>query len=88
MSKDSTLQDMPNGESRDKESDVEKAAADGDAAQSTDVNGATDKTVEDETNDPNIVGWDGPDDPEDPMHWSASKKWLNIAVLSVLTIIT
>lgn len=38
--------------------------------------------------DPNIVDWDGPDDPENPMNWPEKKKWLNIAVLSILTIIT
>lgn len=38
--------------------------------------------------DPNIVDWDGPDDPQNPMNWPDSKKWLNVAVLSILTIIT
>ena len=38
--------------------------------------------------DPNIVDWDGPDDPQNPKNWPDSKKWLNVAVLSLLTIIT
>ncbi|RYP53482.1 hypothetical protein DL768_001519 [Monosporascus sp. mg162] len=38
--------------------------------------------------DPNVVDWDGPDDPENPMNWSDTKKWLNIAVLSILTLVT
>ncbi|KAK3316618.1 general substrate transporter [Apodospora peruviana] len=38
--------------------------------------------------DPNVVAWDGPDDPTNPMNWSMKKKWLNIAVLSILTLIT
>ena len=38
--------------------------------------------------DPNVVDWDGPDDPENPMNWSDKKKWLNIATLSVLTLVT
>lgn len=38
--------------------------------------------------DPNVVSWDGPDDPENPMNWTDRKKWSNIAVLSILTIIT
>jgi len=25
--------------------------------------------------DPNLVDWDGPDDPENPMNWPVSKKW-------------
>jgi len=43
---------------------------------------------EEEKRDPNIVDWDGPDDPENPMNWPMKKKWMNIAVLSILTIIT
>jgi hypothetical protein len=38
--------------------------------------------------DPNIVSWDGPNDPLNPMNWPMKKKWLNIAVLSVMTLIT
>jgi hypothetical protein len=28
------------------------------------------------TPDPNMVTWDGPDDPENPQNWSQAKKWL------------
>jgi multidrug resistance protein len=38
--------------------------------------------------DPNVIGWDGPDDPANPMSWPDKKKWMNVATLSVLTIIT
>ncbi|KAL1866428.1 hypothetical protein VTK73DRAFT_4733 [Phialemonium thermophilum] len=38
--------------------------------------------------DPNIVFWDGPNDPHNPKNWPDSKKWLNIGVMSVLTVIT
>lgn len=38
--------------------------------------------------DPDVVSWDGPDDPQNPVNWPDSKKWFNITVLSVLTIIT
>jgi hypothetical protein len=38
--------------------------------------------------DPNIVTWDGPDDPLNPMNWTMRKKWSNIAVLSFLTLLT
>lgn len=44
--------------------------------------------VSDERQDPNIVDWDGPDDPENPQNWSPAKKWAHIAVLSVLTLLT
>lgn len=43
---------------------------------------------EEEDQDPNIVTYDGPDDPTNPKNWPDSKKWFNIAVLSTLTIIT
>lgn len=38
--------------------------------------------------DENIVDWDGPDDPANPMNWTGRKKWANIAILSALTLLT
>ncbi|KLP08485.1 related to multidrug resistant protein [Fusarium fujikuroi] len=38
--------------------------------------------------DPNAVGWDGPDDPNNPMNWPAKKKWTCIGALSVMTLLT
>ena len=38
--------------------------------------------------DPNVVTWDGPNDPLNPMNWTMKKKWTNIAVLSILTLVT
>lgn len=38
--------------------------------------------------DPNIVDWDGPEDPENPINWSEKKKWGNIAVLASITFLT
>lgn len=32
------------------------------------------------------VGWDGPDDPENPQNWSKSYKWLITIVCCLLTI--
>ncbi|KAG8922392.1 hypothetical protein FRC00_007490 [Tulasnella sp. 408] len=26
--------------------------------------------------DPNVVTWDGPDDPANPQNWSGKKKWI------------
>lgn len=43
---------------------------------------------EKEEQDPNIVDWDGPTDPENPMNWTDKKKWANIAVLSIMTLVT
>ncbi|MCJ1309978.1 hypothetical protein MMC25_003639 [Agyrium rufum] len=38
--------------------------------------------------DPNMVTFDGIDDPENAMSWSARKKWSNVAALSYMTLIT
>ncbi|KAL9074973.1 MAG: hypothetical protein Q9161_001903 [Pseudevernia consocians] len=38
--------------------------------------------------DPNIVDWDGPDDPKNPVNWSEKLKWANVAVISSITFLT
>ncbi|KAK3075697.1 hypothetical protein LTR53_000739 [Teratosphaeriaceae sp. CCFEE 6253] len=43
---------------------------------------------EQEAIDPNIVDWDGPDDPENPLNFTNGVKWGNITVLSLLTLMT
>ncbi|KAF4815382.1 Efflux pump radE [Colletotrichum tropicale] len=37
--------------------------------------------------DPTTLEWDGPDDPEHPLNWPDGK-WMNIAILSLLSIVT
>lgn len=37
---------------------------------------------------PNIVFWDGSDDPANPMNWSAKIKWSHIAIVSSITLVT
>lgn len=32
--------------------------------------------------DPNMVSWNGPDDPESPKNWKTSRKWLAVVVVS------
>jgi multidrug resistance protein len=41
-----------------------------------------------EQDDPNIVGWDGPDDPQNPLNWAPKKKWSIIAALGAITLIS
>ncbi|KAF2099723.1 MFS general substrate transporter [Rhizodiscina lignyota] len=41
-----------------------------------------------EPEDPNVVFWDGPNDPANPMNWSSSKKWGSIAVVSAITFLS
>ncbi|KAH9944642.1 MFS general substrate transporter [Amylocystis lapponica] len=36
--------------------------------------------------DPNLVGWDGPDDPENPQNWSNRRKWVLTVLCVVMTI--
>tara|TARA_R110002003_G_scaffold13_5_gene872 strand:- start:13812 stop:15155 length:1344 start_codon:yes stop_codon:yes gene_type:complete len=43
---------------------------------------------EQEPQDPNIVDWDGPNDPANPQNWTASKKWGIIGALGAVTLIT
>ncbi|PSN60596.1 membrane transporter [Corynespora cassiicola Philippines] len=38
--------------------------------------------------DPNVVDWDGPDDPENPQNWPESKKWGMIGALAAVTLVT
>ncbi|KAF2108998.1 major facilitator superfamily domain-containing protein [Lophiotrema nucula] len=37
---------------------------------------------------PNIVDWDGPDDPQNPQNWTSGRKWGLVAALSATTLIT
>ncbi|KAK7414754.1 hypothetical protein QQX98_006438 [Neonectria punicea] len=38
--------------------------------------------------DPNIVDWDGPDDPANPQNWSLGKKAVTVCLVSSITFVT
>lgn len=38
-------------------------------------------------NDPNLIDWDGPDDPENPQNWSRGYKWFVTAILGMTTFV-
>jgi hypothetical protein len=38
--------------------------------------------------DPNIVNWDGPEDPDMALNWPVTKKWTMTILLSTLTLLT
>ncbi|KAI1158395.1 fluconazole resistance protein 1 [Nemania serpens] len=38
--------------------------------------------------DPNVVDWDGPDDPANPHNWPDRKRWSHIAIVSLLALVT
>ncbi|GIZ49507.1 hypothetical protein CKM354_001253700 [Cercospora kikuchii] len=41
-----------------------------------------------ETDDPNIVFWDSLTDPSNPQNWSPAKKWSQIALVSLMSVLT
>ncbi|KAH8703333.1 putative MFS multidrug transporter [Talaromyces proteolyticus] len=41
-----------------------------------------------ETRDPNLVDWNGPDDPQNPMNWPLSRKLVITVTISVITLLT
>ena len=41
-----------------------------------------------EEKDPNIIDWDGDNDPENPRNWPTRKKWTNAGLLSAMTLVT
>jgi multidrug resistance protein len=40
-----------------------------------------------DTKDPNIISWDGPDDPEKPMNWPKTFRWTMITLVSSVTFV-
>ncbi|CEJ83194.1 hypothetical protein VHEMI03214 [[Torrubiella] hemipterigena] len=38
--------------------------------------------------DPHIVGWNGPDDAENPKNWSSAKRWSHIILVAMLGLVT
>lgn len=40
----------------------------------------------DATTDTNLVGWDGPDDPENPQNWSVKYKWIVTGICILMTV--
>jgi hypothetical protein len=63
------------------EKDVEKAFGPESIASA----GSSDEETE---HDPNIVDFDGPDDPSNPMNWRVGKKWGMVFLISAITFLT
>jgi hypothetical protein len=49
---------------------------------------AIETTAQEQQRDPDIVDWDGPEDPYKAINWTTKKKWSNIAVISSITFLT
>lgn len=52
--------------------------------------GASADGIQDEEvpRDPNIVDWDGPDDPENPLNWTAKRKVTATVSIALITFLT
>ena len=51
----------------------------------TDVESAQNQSVAEKQKDPNLVEWDGPNDPENPMNFSRRRKWIITVSMSLMT---
>lgn len=70
---------------------VDAAVPDKDSPQSpqddTDVESAQNQQIQEKPaeKDPNLVDWDGPDDPENPQNFSTLRKWIITVTMSSMT---
>ena len=48
----------------------------------------TDGAKEEKVKDPNIVDWDGPDDPENPLNWTSKRKITATCSIALITFLT
>ncbi|KAM5446988.1 hypothetical protein MaudCBS49596_006168 [Microsporum audouinii] len=65
--------------------DTPKAGCSGAASELANTNAKTSVTRTDELSP---VDWNGPDDPENPLNWTAFKKWLAITIIAYITFVT
>lgn len=47
---------------------------------------STGTMVDEPQSNPNVVDWDGPNDPEHPLNWSKAQKNLHLAIVSLFTL--
>jgi hypothetical protein len=77
-----TMQPQPNGSITNSAS--ERVSIDIDMEKSSDQAKDTDMTEK----DPEIVDFDGPDDPESPENWSSSRKVTAIVIVTAMTLLS
>lgn len=90
LSSASTIGNKPSGVDLKDYSDNEKAASNDDS--STDIEKQkpqqeSGKNDEDDEKDPNIVDWDGPDDPQNPMNFNPKRKWAIATIMGLMTFV-
>ena len=70
------------------EKDVEKADSDdesGNNDEREEMERENPEHLNVEEKDPNLISWNGPDDPENPMNWPQGWKWFYTVVLGMMT---
>jgi Major Facilitator Superfamily len=65
-----------------------KIIADIDTERDVEDQSEVEKTASENINDPNLVTWDSPTDPENPRNWSFKRKWAAVFVVSSFTFIS
>ncbi|OJJ51540.1 hypothetical protein ASPZODRAFT_127631 [Penicilliopsis zonata CBS 506.65] len=68
-------------------SSVRDGGSDKDLEVGTDAQQTDEEEQTAELHDPNIVGWEGDEDPANPMNWSATMKWTMTGIVSLITFI-
>ena len=84
-SKPSTRSHSPSNEKDIKTLALEKDIEKGVSPASSSI---ADESDEPAHQDPNIVDFDGPDDPENPLNWTFYKKWGMVLLISAITFLT
>ncbi|KAN0112715.1 MFS general substrate transporter [Hyaloscypha variabilis] len=77
---DDTFDDNEVLEGSGEDSDVEKGNVEGGNERAEQL-----KRKESKQKDPNLIEWDGPEDPENPMNWPTNKKWIVTLALGMMT---
>ena len=67
---------------------AKRADLEANAPPTSDHTSDADQKKENQSRDPNLVDWDGPDDPTNPMNWPTWKVKAHIFLVSAVTFIT
>lgn len=68
---------------QDDDHETKSAGTDVEKARYSPPTSAKDHPADDAVVDPNIVDWDGPNDPANPRNWSKARKMLNVSLVSL-----
>lgn len=89
VSKDGIVPDYTNESHEQKSSDLHrKPTHNSTTKEMTDPEKPATEMATAETHDPNVVWWNGPNDPQNPMNFSPKLKLLNIGLVSAICFVT